>query len=86
MPNLKQNFSRKTDIFLLQEPHLYKGTVTGLSGLNTYYFGDHPRATIAVGNDINEWPDPLFSGNDITTITITMGCLLYTSPSPRDRG
>ena len=99
MLNLKQNFSQSANLFLLQEPHVGKNGVSGLSGFNVCSFGENPRAAIAARNDLHVWPDPLYSDSDMTTIIVTKKhmkvyvssiyldiCLLYTSPSPRDRG
>ena len=74
-------------IALLQEPYCYKNrpSCLGRSLQILYGAGDTPRMAIVATKDVPLWFLNDFSGPDMTT-AVLKSCLLYTSPSPRDRG
>ena len=88
------NLAGKMDsnsIACVQEPS-FNESIKGFDGFEIVAAKNcRPRAAMAVGKDMNFWPDTRFCSRDLAAGVLyregnNKNCLLYTSPSPRDRG
>ena len=86
-------------VALLQEINYKDNMIMGMENFQIFCSTNKPRAAIVAGRSVPAWQCSAYSGCDMATAVISrdqmpdlyvvslyMDCLLYTSPSPRDRG
>ena len=74
--NLRNDLLIGIDVAMLQEPHTYKNTITGLGNSNVMHGADpgsRPRAALVASNHANIWFEKEFSDRDTAVAIIKDG-------------